>query len=168
MRAIAVKNRIQQPPIPPGTEDKTWVRIGLKIAEYSQVNANKENNSPAITKIRRHTLRAKLTRTNHFFFGPYHIQTRPAHWNRKSQYYETHISVFRRFGKDNQVEEPLGNLTLKGTLKGKEQLFTLHGVSHKVFRNKLKQAVLGITAGYHQPKQKGVLATGAKTGVSKR
>lgn len=148
---------------PPGKEetkkvnanssDAPRVRIGLRLTPFKKlVNKGREGAGevrfiPA--EPLRHTLRARLNKTNHFFVGEWHIETRPTLWIAKTRRYEVELHVFRRYGAFGQLEENIGVVPLSGVLDEQEdKLFVLLGVARKRLRDRFNNPYLDVVAGF--------------------
>lgn len=134
------------------------VRIGLKLSIYRPKKQSVHGPVMAISQILRHTLRAQLLQANHFYFDRFHIETKPLKWNKTSQRYRVNLTVYSRFGPKGEVEEKLGELSLQGVLKGQNGLYVLHGIGHRIFKNKFGKPLLGIAAGYKLAKARDKIA----------
>lgn len=141
------------------------VRIGLRLTPFKKVVTKARDGSTETRYIPaeplRHTLRARLNKTNHFFVGEWHVETVPTKWVRKSRRYEVRLNVYRRYGAFGQLEEKLGFVDLAGVLDEQEDgLFVLIGVARKRLRDKFQNPSLDIVAGFSPPEKPREVAKG--------
>lgn len=136
---------------PKSTPRTAQVRIGLKMTPYQPVTVKtKEGKSvmksqPAGTL--QHTLRARIERTNHFYFGDWHVETIPEAWSRESMKYRVKLRFFKRFGEGKDLEEMVGSTTVQGTLEGKNYLYAMNGQVSNQFKNRNGDIVLAVVVG---------------------
>ncbi|MFK7822969.1 MAG: hypothetical protein AB8G05_02355 [Oligoflexales bacterium] len=152
---LKVANGLERPKVGEASfKDK--VRIGLRLTVYEPVSKKTSGTSMKVSRVLRHTLRAKVLTPNHFYIDKLHVQTTPIKWNRINGNYGVKITFFSKFGKNGEVEEKLGSLTVKGILKGKNGLFILHGIGKTTFKDKFSKPKLSVVAGYNPlaPKEK--------------
>ncbi len=132
------------------------VRIGMKLTPITRIVTNVKNGQKTkfvSEQTLRHTLRARLERTNHFYIGDYHVETKPLKWTRKTKQYTVRLNMYRRYGSFGQLEEKIGHVDVAGVLvRQNDGLFIQKGVSSKRMRNKLGHPVLDLAAGYGTPK----------------
>ena len=138
------------------TSFKDKVRIGLRLTMYEPVSSHVTGQNMKVSRVLRHTLRAKVLTQNHFYIDNLHVQTTPIKWNRVNGNYGIKITFYSKFGTTGEVEEKLGSLIVRGTLKGKDGLFILHGLGKATFKDKFSKPKLGVVAGYNplEPKEK--------------
>ena len=141
------------------------VRIGLRLTPFKKVVTRARDGRSETRFIPaeplRHTLRARLNKTNHFFVGEWHIETVPTRWVRKSRRYEVKLNIYRRYGAFGQLEETLGSVDLAGVLEEQDaNLFVLLGVARKRLRDKFLSPSLDVVAGFARPEQAREVAKG--------
>lgn len=137
---------------------KDKVRIGLRLTVFDPITQNSTGPKMKVSRVLRHTLRAKVLTPNHFYIDKFHLQTTPIKWNRINGNYGVRITFYSKFGRNGEVEEELGSLVVKGNLKGKDGLYILHGVGKETFKDKFGKPKLGVVAGYKPFDQKKKLA----------
>ena len=129
------------------------IRIGLRLTPFKKVVTRFQDGTTKVrhvpdTLIRR-TLRARLDKTNHFFLGEWHIETKPERWQRESRHYQVRLSLSRRYGALGQLEESVGQVIVRGTLEPQaDGVFALFGVGAARLRNKLSEPLVDIVAGF--------------------
>src|SRR5947208_449315 len=68
------------------------VRLGLRLTPFKKVTTRGRDGAVETRYVPveplRHTLRARLNVTNHFFVGEWHIETVPTKWVKKTRHYE--------------------------------------------------------------------------------
>lgn len=141
------------------------VRIGLRLTPFKKVVTRARDGGSETRFIPaeplRHTLRARLNKTNHFFVGEWHIETIPTKWVRKSRRYEVRLNIYRRFGAFGQLEETLGSVDLAGVLDEQgDRLFVLIGTTRKRLRDKFQNPSLDVVAGFTKPEKPREMAKG--------
>lgn len=94
----------------------------------------------------RYTLRAKLLKSNHFYFDKFHVQTVPLSWRKDSGIYKVKLVIHRRYSPG--VEESLGSIEVRGVLQGEGDVFTLEGTASQTFRDKWGEPVLSVVTGF--------------------
>lgn len=154
--AKQINERSQLPP---------QVRIGLRLTPFKKVTTSARDGGKETRFLPaeplRHTLRARLNKTNHFFVGEWHIETVPMKWINKTRRYEVRLNVFRRYGAFGQLEESLGSIDLAGFLEQQdERLFVLIGAARKRLRDKFQNPSLDIVAGFSAPEKPREVAKG--------
>ncbi|NRA45990.1 MAG: hypothetical protein HRU09_13645 [Oligoflexales bacterium] len=154
---LKVANSLAKPNIVE-TSFKDKVRIGLRLTMYEPVSHQVSGSSMKVSRVLRHTLRAKVLTPNHFYIDNLHVQTTPIKWNRINGNYGVKISFFSKYGNGGEVEEELGSLIVRGNLKGKDGLFILHGLGKATFKDKFSKPKLSVVAGYNPMRPKDKLA----------
>lgn len=129
------------------------VRIGLRLTTFKKVAAKTREGAAETHFVPmeplRHTLRARLNKSNHFFVGDYHIETKPQKWVRKSRRYEVQLDLYRRYGAFGQLEEFVGSVKLNGVLEEQaDQVYVLLGTARQRFRDKFQNPVVDLVAGF--------------------
>ena len=137
---------------------KDKVRIGLRLTIFEPGSKRTSTTKVKVSRVLRHTLRAKVLTPNHFYIDKLHVQTTPITWNRINGNYGVRITFFSKFGANGEVEEKLGSMVVRGTLKGKDGLFILHGMGKATFKDKFSKPLLSVVAGYHPVAPKDKLA----------
>lgn len=148
------------------------VRIGVKLTPFRQIVTKGMDGKSQVQHVAevalKHTLRARLNKVNHFYVGTYHLETRPLKWERESKHYEVQITIYRQFGRDSEVEETIGALTVSGELMPQgDSIYVLGGSAYKRFRDKFNAPVIDVAAGLSPAN--GATANGAapaKTGAT--
>lgn len=138
------------------------VRIGLRLTTFlktiSKDPEGKAVESYVSREPLRHTLRARLNKVNHFYFGSWHVETTPQKWIRESRRYDIRLSLYRRYGAYDLLEELVGHVDLSGTLENQEEnIYLLKGVVRERIRDKFGFPLLDVVAGYEP---EGSLSTG--------
>lgn len=129
------------------------VRIGLRLTTFLKTVAKdpqgKSVESYVSREPLRHTLRARLNKVNHFYLGSWHVETTPLKWIRESRRYDIRLSVYRRYGAYDLLEELVGHVDLSGVLEQQEEnVYVLKGVVRERIRDKFGYPLLDIVAGY--------------------
>ncbi len=137
----------------PTTPRPRRVRIGLKLTPYKKIITQQLNGQINTRYIQanplRHTLKARLNESNHFYLGDWHIETVPTKWTKQTGDYEIDIRVSERYGPYGQLEEDLGHFLVKGKLVEQERdIDVLVGVARQRFRDKFGNPQLDAIAGY--------------------
>lgn len=164
IKSFALKNHIERNQLNPAKSENAKVRIGLKITEYTREKNQFNQSQETVSGIKRHTLRAGALKSNHFYLGSWHIVTKPMSWNRHNGSFTMQLTFYKQYGPKNEVEEKTGSLILKGTLKGTESPYILHGMSRKLFKNAQNHKMADITAGFYIPEKKESVAKGPLNG----
>lgn len=164
IKSIALKNHIERNQLNPEKSEHAKIRIGLKITEFTHEKNQFNPSQETVSGIKRHTLRAGALKSNHFYLGSWHIVTKPMGWNRHNGSFTMQITFYKQYGPKNEVEEKTGSLILKGTLKGTQSPYILHGMSRNVFRNAQNLKIADITAGFYIPEKKENVAKGSLNG----
>ena len=142
------------------TQQPAKVRIGLRLTPFKKVVTRNRDGSTDQRFVPieplRHTLRARLNKTNHFFVGEWHVESVPTKWVRKTRHYEVKLNVYRRYGAFGQLEENVGSIELAGTLEEeRDNVHVLLGTARKRLRDKSGQPYLDIVAGFAPGAEKG-------------
>lgn len=129
------------------------VRIGLRLTPFKKVTTRNQDNTISERFVPlepiRHTLRARLDKTNHFFIGEWHVETRPVSWIKKTRKYEVQLVLHRRYGAFGQLEENIGSVNLAGVLdEAEDNVHVLLGVARQRLRDKFSHPVLDVVAGF--------------------
>ncbi len=131
------------------------VRIPVTIRGFERVAA--ASSGPAARgardvsiprRARQFNLKARLDRSNHFYFGDWHIETVPLGKSRGE--IQMKLSLSRTFGENHDLEEHLGDMTLAGGLTRTEPgVFTFMGKSRSRFTGRSGELVadLQVNAG---------------------
>ncbi len=136
------------------------VRIGLRLTPFRKVVTKNRDGTVDDRYVPieplRHTLRARLNKTNHFFVGEWHVETEPTKWVRKTRHYEVRLNIFRRYGAFGQLEENVGKVDLSGTLdEEKDNVHVLIGTVRQRLRDKFGHPYLDVVAGFAPGADKG-------------
>lgn len=142
------------------TQQPAKVRIGLRLTPFKKVVTRNRDGSTDQRFVPieplRHTLRARLNKTNHFFVGEWHVESVPTKWVKKTRHYEVKLNVYRRYGAFGQLEENVGQIELAGTLEEeKDNVHVLLGTARKRLRDKAGQPYLDLVAGFAPGAEKG-------------
>ena len=129
------------------------VRIGLRLTPFKRVTTRNRDGTVESRFVPveplRHTLRARLNQTNHFFVGEWHVETVPTRWVKKTHRYEVRINIYRRYGAFGQLEENVGSLDLSGVLDEQEDnVHVLVGVARTRLRDKFQNPLMDVVAGF--------------------
>ena len=94
------------------------VRIALTLATF-QKQAGKKKGEHSYHKLpdQKYTLRVALERQNHVYLDDWHIVSKPLSWSRYTGKYKTYLMLYRRFGKNKDIEEKVGTIVVSGVLK---------------------------------------------------
>jgi hypothetical protein len=136
------------------------VRLGLKLTPFKKVVTRGRDGAAETRYVPvdplRHTLRARLNETNHFFVGDWHVETVPTKWVKKTRHYEVRLNIYRRYGAFGQLEENVGAVDLAGTLDQQpDNVHVLVGVARQRLRDKLGNPYLDVVAGFAPAKAAG-------------
>jgi len=139
----------------PNASEPARVRINLRMTPWKITTGTDTAGAQRAIHLAQqpltHTLRARLDKTNHFYFGEWHIQTTPIRWTRTSRRWAVRLDVARRYGSWGQLEENLGSMEVAGVLQEQgDRLFLLNGIAKKRFNDRMGQPALEIVAG-HKP-----------------
>ena len=137
----------------PNASEPARVRINLRLTPWKMTSGTDAEGGQRPIHLAQqpinHTLRARLDKTNHFYFGEWHIQTTPIRWTRTSRRWSVRLDVARRYGSWGQLEENLGSMELSGILQEQgEKIFLLNGIAKKRFNDRMGQPALEVVAGY--------------------
>lgn len=129
------------------------VRFGVRLTPFKMFSVRDKlgKKLQKFQKLRplQHTLRARMTKTNHFYLGRFHLETVPVNWIKQANLYKLKIKVSKRFGAHGMLEEHIGNIFLEGKLSGGNgDIYVLNGVATKVFMNKQQHPELELVAGF--------------------
>ena len=129
------------------------VRLGLRLTPFKKVTTRGRDGTVDTRYVPveplRHTLRARLNVTNHFFVGEWHIETVPVKWVKKTRHYELRLDIYRRYGAFGQLEENVGSVNLAGILEDQgDNVHVLIGVARKRLRDKFGNPYLDVVAGF--------------------
>lgn len=131
------------------------VKLGFKIIPY-KINTRPKQSSKFVVaseSILKFTLKASVNKTNHFYFHGFHIEANPKKWDRNLNNYTTRLHIFKTFGENSELEEKMGDLTVKGKIKSNKNNHVLHGISSKVLKNKFGEPIMKVVAGF-KPSQR--------------
>lgn len=121
------------------------IRMGLNLRELG-----KQQSSPASWKILKkaeHILRFSLAKANHFFIEDFHFVTRTRSWYKKSQNVTINVDIFKRIDKNNKIEEPIGEITVRGKLLESQSHYNFEGFSKNEITFDFGRKKLQIIAG---------------------
>lgn len=129
------------------------VRIGLRLTPFKKVVTRGRDGTAETRYVPgealRHTLRARLNKTNHFFVADWHVESVPMKWVQKTRRYEVRLNIYRRFGAFGQLEESVGSVDVQGVLdEQKDNVHVLLGVGRKRLRDKLGNPLADVVAGF--------------------
>lgn len=129
------------------------VRIGLRLTPFKKVVTRGRDGTTDTRyvpgEVLRHTLRARLNKTNHFFVGDWHVESVPTRWIKKSRRYEVRLNFYRRYGAFGQLEENVGSVDVVGVLDEQEDnVHVLLGVGRKRLRDKFGSPYVDVVAGF--------------------
>lgn len=129
------------------------VRIGLRLTSFIKKPTLDPQGKTIETYVTRepmrHTLRSRLNKVNHFYLGPWHVETTPQRWIKESRRYDIRLSLYRRFGAYDRLEELVGHVDLSGVLEKQEDtIYVLKGVTRQRIRDKFGFPLLDVVAGY--------------------
>ncbi len=131
------------------------VRIGLKLIPYQPMAVKgkdgKTTLKPQALATIQHTLRARIERVNHFYFGDWHVETIPEAWSRETMKYRVKLRFYKRYGAGKDLEEMVGHTIVQGTLEGRNYLYELKGNVTTRFKNRRGEPVLAATIGTPVP-----------------
>ena len=127
------------------------VRIPIKLISYEKVLVK---NTQGISREEykkagelKHTLRARIERTNHFYIGKWHIETIPESWNREKKTYRTRLRFYRRYGNERDLEEYVGFTVAFGVLRGDDYLYQFEGFRSASFKDRFTHPILDVEVG---------------------
>ena len=133
----ASENLSEQPSKTHGSSER--VRIGLELTQFEQVSVRQvsgvqDEKLIPVSKIA-HTLRARLDRTNHFYVDSFHITTEPLAFDPATNNFSVRIHVAKHFGKQDVVEERIGQFVASGSLGTAKEVYVLQANSSHQFRS---------------------------------
>jgi hypothetical protein len=137
----------------PANDQPRRVRIGLRLTPFKKIITRQQGGHVESRFIQsealRHTLRARINETNHFYVGNWHIETVPQKWIRKIKRYEVELRIFERYGDYGQLEESIGKVRIAGTLEEQDRnTDVLVGVAKQRLRDRSGNPLLDVVAGY--------------------
>ena len=137
----------------PGNDQPRRVRIGLRLTPFKKIITRQQGGHVESRFIQseplRHTLRARVNETKHFYVGNWHIETVPQKWIRKIKRYEVELRIFERYGDYGQLEESIGKVKIAGTLEEQDRnTDVLVGVAKQRLRDRSGNPLLDVVAGY--------------------
>lgn len=127
------------------------VRIPLRLTHFEAITVaaregGKRMEYKPLAPMTYH-LRATVNRSNHFYLSDWHIESVPMKWQKASKQWEVELKFYKRYGQEQELEEFIGNLPLKGRLMGGEMLFTFDTQAKHTFMSKRSTPVLTVEAG---------------------
>ena len=132
-------------------KEKT-VRIALTLATF-QKQAGKKGNTYSKMPEQNYTLRVALERANHIYLDDWHIVSQPLFWSRYTGKYKTSLMIYRRFGKNKDVEEKVGTVRVSGVLKAYKEFYVLQNYQRKLFRDRSSNPLLHVVLGFAADRQ---------------
>lgn len=127
-------------------KDVARVRIPLRLTRYEPiVLQNTEGTRRMEYKPMApvtYTLRATINRSNHFYLADWHIETIPMKWEKETRHWQVDVKVYKRYGQEQELEEFIGNHSIRGRLMGDDRLFTLEAQGRQQFNNKRGNPIL--------------------------
>lgn len=126
------------------------VRIAIKFTQLKPNGTDKKGQIKFVEgNIKRHVLRARLNKINHFYLDNLHVETKPVSLVRASNQVKMRLTISRTHSKDKQLEELLGTLDVAGKLeKSGENLYMLRGEAGKRLLHPTGQPMLDVVAGF--------------------
>ena len=129
------------------------VRIALTLTTFQKQVGKKGNTYRKMPK-QEYTLRVALGRTNHIYLDDWHIVSQPLFWSRYTDKYKTSLMIYRRFGKNKDVEEKVGTVRISGVLKAYEEFYVLQNYQRKLFRDRSGKPLLHVVLGFTADRQR--------------
>ena len=132
---------------------QTHTRLNIKIFN---IRPNHKNQAKGFEKLLtlKHILRAKIEKPNHFYVGDYHIVTEPFVYSKIHRRLGMRLSFYQRFGTYKQLEESIGQMEIRGDLRGKGPIGHFVGYSQKIFKDKKGQPILEVQLGKQDLRKK--------------
>lgn len=130
------------------------IRVQLRVTPYEKVVTH----SPRGVQTSKfqpgqeilHTLRARMDRPNHFYFGEWHVTATPLSWSRESLSYRVRLNFQKIYGVAANLEEAVGDMEVSGHLqKVDDGMYNLVASEKKVFRDLEGNPKLAIVAGFN-------------------
>lgn len=127
------------------------IRVGIKLSPYEKVvvrdNSGKRKVSFKKDIVTRNYLRARFDKTNHFYIGDWHVETRPLSWNKEQSLLKMELSFFKRYGDDRSLEDYVGKMEVTGLAKGNNYVYLLETHKKMIFRNKHGHPIVDVEVG---------------------
>ena len=127
------------------------VRLKVQVTDYERLLVRQSNGEMKHAfKPRKpfgHNLRARIEKVNHFYLGRWHIETQPLSWSKELNVLRMRLKFYKTYGSSQDVEERVGSVLVKGSLKGKDFLYSFTGSKNIQFKNKLGQPIADISVG---------------------
>lgn len=142
------------------------VRVPLRLTFFEQVVVKGEDGirrmeyKPLTPK--RYTFKATINRANHFYVSDWHVESVPTRWDRDSKSWEVDVKFYKRYGEEQELEEYVGTMSIKGVLQGKDMLYTLEAKGQQKFRNKGGNPLLLVETSAPGYEEKGNVARGGR------
>ena len=127
------------------------VRIGIKLSPYEKIvvrsNTGKRKISFKKNVELKNYLRARFDKTNHFYIGDWHVETRPVSWKKEQNLLKMELSFFKRYGDDRSLEDYVGKMDVSGITKGGNFVYMFDAHKKSIFRNKLGHPIVDVEVG---------------------
>jgi hypothetical protein len=97
-----------------------------------------------------HTLRARINRPNHFYFGEWHVSSTPLSFRKDTKQYRVRLNFQKIYGAAANLEESIGDIEVAGVLQPVEDgMFNLVASERMLFKDLEGQPKLNIVAGFN-------------------
>jgi hypothetical protein len=155
------------------------VRIAIKFTKLKPNGTDKRGQIKfAAGDIKRHVLRARLNKINHFYLDNYHVETKPISLVKASNQVRMRLTISRTHANEKKMEELLGSIEVAGKLhKTGENLYMLRGEAGKRLLHPSGQPMVDVVAGFrasegpgvaeNRPKPSGRAIAGKESSVAK-
>lgn len=139
------------------------VRIPIELRPYEKILSHKPGSELKqieyrVIKPLRHVLRARIERTNHFYFDDWHIESVPVRWSKAERTLEVNLRIYKQYGESKELEEFIGSLKVAGVLQGENGTYTLSSNASQRYHNKHGQPIVELNVGQKEEGALGNLA----------
>lgn len=136
------------------TKESAQIRIPIELKPFEKVLVykNKEDRNKSVDfrnfQTLRHVLRARMDRTNQFYFGDWHVETSPLKWRKNERSLKLKLSFYKRYGEGKELEEFVGSLEVNGLVQdGEKGFFKYNTYAKHTFTNKKSQPLVEVSIG---------------------
>ncbi|NRA65073.1 MAG: hypothetical protein HRU19_11365 [Pseudobacteriovorax sp.] len=132
--------------LPKAPKKEARVRLGIKLVPYQKVKVRTSAGTDQIrfTKTRPiiRNIRAQISKVNHFYIGDWHIEAEPKKWDKIAKNLTYQLRLYKRYGKDKNLEEYVGSMVVSGQLKGSQFLYAFQGKEALLYKNRNQHSIV--------------------------